>query len=176
MEIGGFPDWFGSIAEDMYVCCVARLWGHPVRVLPESGFRHWVGHSFGGGKVTPGGGLVTSVIRRALSERNKTFVLMLAYPAPWFQVVGVIHLFLLLAEGLALSLMKGDTGLFTRIYLNCLKALWREKARLGHFRKAIQAGRVLSSRQFFHVFSAVPHKLRMLLRHGFPTLTVERNS
>jgi GT2 family glycosyltransferase len=45
-ELGGFPEWFGSLAEDLYLCCIARLRGYPVRVLPESGFDHWVGMSF----------------------------------------------------------------------------------------------------------------------------------
>ena len=27
-ELGGFPEWFGSIAEDMYLCCRARLAGY----------------------------------------------------------------------------------------------------------------------------------------------------
>ena len=47
-DLNGFPEWFGSMAEDMYLCCLARLRGCPVRILPDSGFRHWVGHSFGG--------------------------------------------------------------------------------------------------------------------------------
>ncbi|MDF1578923.1 MAG: glycosyltransferase family 2 protein, partial [Desulfobulbales bacterium] len=50
-EIGGFPEWFGSMAEDMYLCCRARLMGYPVTALAQSGFDHWVGSSFGGGKA-----------------------------------------------------------------------------------------------------------------------------
>ena len=51
-ELGGFPDWFGSLAEDMLLCCLARLYGYKVVALPDSGFSHWVGQSLGGGKVT----------------------------------------------------------------------------------------------------------------------------
>lgn len=50
-ELGGFPEWFGSIAEDLYLYCRARLAGFPVRTLGASGYRHHVGASFGGGKV-----------------------------------------------------------------------------------------------------------------------------
>ncbi|HOR33103.1 MAG TPA: glycosyltransferase, partial [Syntrophales bacterium] len=70
-DLGGFPEWFGSLAEDMYLCCLARLRGVPVTVLPESGYDHWVGRSFKGGKVV-GNALQTSYRRRALSERNKS--------------------------------------------------------------------------------------------------------
>ena len=28
-ELGGFPEWFGSLAEDLYLCCLARLRGFP---------------------------------------------------------------------------------------------------------------------------------------------------
>lgn len=50
-ELDGFPEWFGSIAEDLYLCCRARLAGYAVQVLHRSGYRHRVGGSFGGGKV-----------------------------------------------------------------------------------------------------------------------------
>ncbi|MCZ7654266.1 MAG: hypothetical protein M5R42_08205 [Rhodocyclaceae bacterium] len=53
-ELGGFPEWFGSIGEDLYLCCMARLAGHPVRAPGTSGYRHGVGASFGGGKVSGG--------------------------------------------------------------------------------------------------------------------------
>ena len=50
-NLGGFPEWFGSLAEDMYLCCLARLKGVPVKVISTSKFSHWVGRSIGGGKV-----------------------------------------------------------------------------------------------------------------------------
>ncbi|MDI1246850.1 MAG: glycosyltransferase, partial [Rhodoferax sp.] len=50
-ELGGFPEWFESIAEDMYLCCRARLAGYAVRALAVSGYRHWQGKSFGGNRV-----------------------------------------------------------------------------------------------------------------------------
>src|SRR3546814_17849038 len=76
VELGGCPEWFGSIGEDLYLCCRARLAGYRVESLNHSGYRHWVGYSFGGGKVK-GDRLATTKIRRALSERNKSFVMIL---------------------------------------------------------------------------------------------------
>jgi len=78
-----------------------------VRVLDRSGYRHQVGRSFGGGKVAAGR-LATTFRRRALSERNKTFVMALTFPAPIFQIVFPLHLLLLLLEGTLLSLVKRD--------------------------------------------------------------------
>ncbi len=51
VELGGFPEWFDSLAEDMYICCLARLKGYSIKILNSSGFRHHVGASFGGGKI-----------------------------------------------------------------------------------------------------------------------------
>ena len=78
-EIGGFPEWFGSIAEDMYLCCCARLMGRRVVAVDESGYDHAVGYSFGGGKVE-GRRLKSSLRRRALSELNKNRVIAACYP------------------------------------------------------------------------------------------------
>jgi cellulose synthase/poly-beta-1,6-N-acetylglucosamine synthase-like glycosyltransferase len=36
-ELGGFPAWFHTVAEDIYLCCAARLLGFSVEVLPEPG-------------------------------------------------------------------------------------------------------------------------------------------
>lgn len=168
--IGGFPEWFGSMAEDMYVCLVARLWGYPVQVLPHSGFRHWVGHSFGGGKITSEGRLHTSFKRRALSERNKTYVLCLSYPSPWLWPMLLLHLLLLFLEGGILSLVRRDRQIWQRIYTPCFAAIWQDRRRWLHLRRSIQAQRRVGMRRFFRPFSLMPHKLRMLLRHGWPTL------
>ncbi|EKD32459.1 MAG: glycosyl transferase family protein, partial [uncultured bacterium] len=35
-KLGGFPEWFGSLAEDVYLCCFARLLGYPVKALSSS--------------------------------------------------------------------------------------------------------------------------------------------
>ncbi|MBU0545388.1 MAG: glycosyltransferase [Proteobacteria bacterium] len=166
-ELGGFPEWFETLAEDMYLCCLAKLTGYPVRVLPDSGFKHWVGKSLGGGKVDSGK-LVTSIKRRALSERNKSFVMALIYPLPLFQVIFPLHLLLLLIEGLTLSVVKFDFRLLRRIYLPSIGAVFSGYTRLARLRKTIQARRRISLRSFLSVFHPVPYKVRMFLKHGLP--------
>lgn len=166
-ELGGFPEWFHTLAEDMYLCCRARLRGYPVRALAISGFRHWVGNSLGGGKVS-NQRLVTSRRRRILSERNKSFVMALTYPTPIFQCLFPLHTSLLLAEGLVLALLKRDWSLFRDIYFASLKGLWHERKRLSLLRRKLQVERLVSRRCYFSVFSFFPYKLRLLLKHGIP--------
>ena len=167
-ELGGFPEWFHTLAEDMYLCCRARLAGYPVRAIGKSGFRHRVGHSLGGGKVTTEKRLVTSRGRRALSERNKTFVMVLTYPVPLFHVIFPLHIALLVMEGLAIALFKHEWALCQTIYLACLGAIWHERGRLLNVRKQIQARKKIGLRLFWAAFQFTPHKLQMLLRHGLP--------
>ncbi|MFA7316214.1 MAG: glycosyltransferase family 2 protein [Sulfuricella sp.] len=169
-ELGGFPEWFGSIAEDMYLCCRARLAGYAVRALPISGYRHWQGKSFGGNRVTDNH-LSSTFRRRALSERNKSFVMTLLYPSPLFQIFFPLHLLLLIMEGAVLTLVKGESRFWREIYWPCLCALWRERKRLHRLRGNIQAGRNAGRISLFKVFSPVPHKLKMLVRHGLPNVT-----
>jgi GT2 family glycosyltransferase len=169
-ELGGFPDWFGSLAEDLYLCSLARLNGYSVQTLGISGFLHHVGKSFGGGKVTKGNRLASSRKRRALSERNKSFVMTLTYPTPLFQLIFPLHLVMLLVEGLVLALLKREWKVFRDIYMACLLSLWRERKSLFRLRQEIQAGRTTSWRAFVAPFIWRPHKLDLLLRHGVPRI------
>jgi GT2 family glycosyltransferase len=166
-ELDGFPEWFGSLAEDMYLCSLARLRGVPVTVLPESGYDHWVGRSFRGGKVVQNA-LRTSYQRRTLSERNKTFTMLICYPAPAAVVLIPVHLLMLAAEGLILSLLKRSARVFRDIYWFSLKSVWEEKARLWGLRRTVQSTRRIPCRRFFSVHKPLPHKLDMLLRYGLP--------
>jgi GT2 family glycosyltransferase len=168
-ELGGFPEWFESIAEDMYLCCLARLKGYPVIALPESGFNHWVGKSLGGGKVIHNT-LQTTYRRRALSERNKSYVMLLCYPGALAYLYIFIHLLLLTIEGMLLSTVKGDWRIWRVIYKSCLKSLWSNRQKIVQLRTEIQAGRQTASMSFYSVFSIAPHKLRMLLKYGLPTV------
>jgi GT2 family glycosyltransferase len=165
-EIGGFPEWFGSVGEDLYLCCRTRLAGYPVRALGRSGYLHQVGASFGGGKVSVGR-LVTTFRRRALSERNKTFVMVMTYPAFWVLLLP-FHLLLLLIEGTLLTLLKTEPDYLRRIYIPVFAALLREMRHWRAARIAIMRNRRLASADFFRPFDLVPWKLRMLLRHGVP--------
>jgi hypothetical protein len=69
-----------------------------------------------------------------------------------------------------LSLIKRDGALGRKIYWACVTGLWRERSRLRLLRAAVQARRHISAGRFFSVFAPMPHKLRMLLRHGIPTV------
>ena len=166
-ELEGFPEWFGSIAEDMYLCCRARLAGYAVRALAVSGYRHWQGKSFGGNRVVDKR-LVTTFRRRALSERNKTFVMVGTCPGIMFEIVLPIHLMQLMVEGVILAVIKREWRLFQTIYWGCLKALWQERRKLSYLRYDIQAKRKTGIRIFYSVFQLFPHKLSMLLRYGLP--------
>lgn len=166
-DLGGFPDWIESIGEDMYLCCLARLHGHEVKALHCSGFRHRLGASFGGARIT-GEKLNTTIRRRRLSERNKTFVLFLCTPSPAMWLLLAIHLALLLFEGLIVSSVRLDPRIFTRIYAGALRSLILERSRLLSLRKRVQKARAVTVRLYFRPFIALPYKLVMLFRFGIP--------
>ncbi|MBI5627063.1 MAG: glycosyltransferase [Nitrosomonadales bacterium] len=169
-ELGGFPEWFGSIGEDLYLCCLARLAGYPVRAMGISGYRHRVGTSFGGGKVR-GEKLATTFRRRALSERNKTFVMVICYPGILLIWLLPLHLVMIHLEGLLLSLIKWDSAVWNKIYAPLLPALWRQRQRLLSLRLSSQSLRKVSLRSWLAPFCLTPWKLKMLVRHGLPNLT-----
>jgi GT2 family glycosyltransferase len=168
-ELGGFPEWFGSIGEDLYLCCRARLSGYPVMALNYSGFRHHIGHSFGGGNVKQGQ-LSSTLRRRALSERNKTFVMIAACPTPVLVFTLPLHLVLLGIEGLAISLAKRSLLPLRRIYAPILPSLWHNRKRIVALRHEAQSARGISQWQWLSVFLLRPYKLHMLLKHGMPEL------
>lgn len=168
-ELGGFPEWFESNAEDMYLCCLARLKGYPVIALSASGYNHWVGNSFGGGKVVHST-LQTTYRRRALSERNKSYVMFLCYPDLMLYLLLPLHLVLLAAEGMLLCLVKRNALIWKNIYGPVFKALWSEKSRLIRERKKIQENRRISLRRLLSSFICCPFKLKMLLLHGVPRI------
>jgi GT2 family glycosyltransferase len=166
-ELGGFPDWFGSIAEDMYLCCRARLAGFPVRALAGSGYRHWQGKSFGGNRVDDKG-LATTFRRRALSERNKTFVMVLIYPSAWMYPMLLVHLLLLFLEASLLTIVKKERRFWTEVYGPCFRALWRQRTLLWRSRREIQKTRRVEIAVFASAFRLISYKLLMLTRHGMP--------
>lgn len=169
VELEGFPEWFSSIGEDLYLCCRAKLAGYKIVALNHSGFRHRVGHSFGGGRVHRGR-LATTLRRRALSERNKTFVMTIYYPFPFFQLIFLIHIALLLIEGFILSFVRRNLSLLDLIYLECMRSLWQRRDLLCRVRKEVQMSRRISFSEFFSTIIFVPHKLTLLFKHGLPTI------
>ncbi|WP_411885143.1 glycosyltransferase family 2 protein [Polaromonas sp. YR568] len=168
-ELDGFPEWFESIGEDLQLCCRARLAGYPVRALGQSGYRHRVGASFGGGKAMAGR-LVTSYRRRALSERNKTFVMILCYPFWLLVVVLPLHLSILCIEGIVLSALKWSPRPWREIYVPLPAALWRARKKLLTLRGEIQEKRNSGTAFFLRPFHWLPWKLKMLFKHGLPVI------
>jgi len=168
-DLGGFPEWMESIAEDMYLCCLARLRGHPVRVPDSSGYRHRQGTSFGGNRKNQGK-LRTTFRRRRLSERNKTAVMLICTPWPVLLVLLPLHTLLLLAEAVFLLVTGTDRNKLGAIYLSIPRWLWQHRAEIGERRRKLRQHAHVSTRTYFAQTRWFPHKLRMLLRHGKPEL------
>lgn len=172
LRLGGFPEWFDTLAEDMYLSCLARLQGFPVKCLNTSGFNHWVGRNLGGGKVLPENKLATSLKRRSLSERNKTFVMVTTYPTLMAILLLPIHIFLLILEGGGLSIIKRRKEIWAGIYWNCIKSVWNRRKYLRDKREEVQSGRIVSLPAYLQTFTVIPHKIRMLCKYGIPHIKI----
>ncbi len=168
-ELEGFPEWFGSIAEDMYLCCRARLAGYAVRALAASGYRHWQGKSFGGNRVQQGR-LSTNVRRRYMSERNKIYTLIATYPPYILWIALCIHLALSLLESLLLGVIKKNYSLVRRIYFAAWKDVIHELPILLHLRKRIAKRTVITFCKQVSVFYPIHRKIHLLFRHGIPSI------
>lgn len=169
IELGGFPEWMGSLAEDMYLCSLARLRGLPVAVTSGSGYRHRQGASFGGNRVDIGK-LSTTYRRRALSERNKTAVMVVCTPTPLVWLLLAVHLALLTLEGIILTLLKRDRRIWRDIYGRTLAWLTHEFDALRNRRREVQETRTISVLQWFSSVRWQLRKLTLLRRHGVPTV------
>lgn len=167
-ELGGFPEWFGSLAEDAYLCCAARLRAVPVRCIDGSRYRHRQGASFGGNRAD--GGLRTTYRRRAMSERNKTWVMLICTPGWVVWPLFVLHLVALTCEGLALSVLRRDARLLREVYLHALTTPFREYAVLRARRRDAQASRRVSALRWFSSVRWRLQKLVLLRRYGVPTV------
>jgi GT2 family glycosyltransferase len=168
-ELGGFPDWMESIAEDLYLCAIARLRGALVLVPDASGYRHRQGASFGGNRANQGK-LRSTVRRRFLSERNRSYTLIVTTPTmiafPWL----LAHVALLLAEGIALSLMSRNCTIFIDVYGKTIAALIQNASSLLKLRYLQQDRRIISLRQYLVPFHFGLRKLTLLARHGAPQI------
>jgi GT2 family glycosyltransferase len=167
-ELGGFPEFFGSLAEDLYLCCMARLQGYPVEALPESGYLHCVGRNLGGGRIV-NNSLRTTYRRRALTERNKFFVMISCYPFPPVLMLLASHLALFVLEGLAISLLRMELRPWRDVYSLCLRQVLRSIRTAYAQRQKVRA-EPACMRRFLLGLSPVPHKLLLVLRHGLPDL------
>lgn len=169
-QLEGLPEWFESIGEDMYLCCRARLAGYPVRAVNNSGYYHWQGKSFGGNKIVDCS-LVTTYKRRALSERNKTLVMVITCPSPVIQLLLPIHMFLLLIEGTLLSIFKARTDILKRIYFPAIVGVFVNYKKWRKIRRRVIETRSISVCSIYSTFNIIPQKLRLLWRHGLPRVT-----
>ncbi len=167
-DLGGFPVWFGSIAEDLYLCCAARRKGVKVRVVDAPGYFHMIGHSLGGSAVGDPV-LVSTAARRFRSERNKIAVLFSCYPAPWHMVFLLLLVPSLLLEGFLLSLLRRDFRLLRKIYLSAIRDAWRRRHDILGLRERVQR-QAAKQAGFFATFVWVPYKLRLLLSRRLPQI------
>lgn len=167
-NLGGMPEWFGSIAEDMYLCGAARLRGIPVVALTVSGYRHRQGSTFGGNRAQHG--LNTSMKRRRLSERNKTRTLIILTPGPLMWPLLCIHLLALILEGTVLSILQGNGNLLRAVYGPAASTPLREWPTLLSFRRDAQKTRTTSIASWFSVVRWQLRKLSLLRRYGIPTI------
>jgi len=168
-QIQGFPECFESIGEDLYLCCYARILDHRVSVCSGSSYRHRVGESFGGGKARDNR-LQTTVKRRALSERNKMFTLLIFLPFPLLLIVIPIHTALLLVEGIILSIWQRKSQLLTRIYVPAITSPISNWRMLRSLRIRAQRARTASWRKFFSPTIWFPWKICLWWRYGIPSI------
>ncbi|HET9034256.1 MAG TPA: glycosyltransferase [Dokdonella sp.] len=168
-HLGGFPEWMGSIAEDMFLSCRARLQDMPVQVTQSSGYRHRQGASFGGSRVDANR-LQTTFRRRRLSERNKTAVMVICTPTLLVWPLVVLHAFVLAIEGVALTLFRMDSRIWREIYAPTLWYVFSDLGRLRKLRQEVQLSRRTTLRKYARCMTLLPRKLAMLLRYGVPTL------
>lgn len=168
-ELGGFPEWLGSLAEDIWLCCAARRRGVPVRVTSGSGYRHHQGASFGGNRPDQGR-LSSTFRRRRMSEMNKTRVLAAFTPAWLLLPHLLLHCALLAFEALVMTLVSRDTRTWTEVYGPALATPWRDRNRLRTERAKVRAAGTASGFKFLSMFRPWPRKLVMLLRYGLPRI------
>jgi GT2 family glycosyltransferase len=168
LQVGGFPEWFESIAEDMYLCLYARALGRQIKVLPTSGYLHQSGFSFGGGKADTTG--KTSFRRRFLSERNRMCVLLIFFPTIALVPAAAISLISWSLEALVLIVKHRSLDPLTRIYLPALSGVISRLSLIAKYRREIQTRNTQSTIEFLEPLSLSPVKLRFFLINGTPEL------
>ena len=168
-ELGGLPEWMESIGEDIFLCCRARLGGYPVQVTDTSGYRHFQGKSFGGNRAEHGH-LISTYRRRALSERNKIYVIVVLTPSVFMWPLLILNVLFLGMEGGLLSLVRWDWRIWRDIYLNAIHNLLAKSIFFKHLRYGVQNTRRCSLSDYFRTFTLMPRKLVLLFRYGIPSV------
>jgi len=166
-QIGGFPEWFVTNAEDVYLCCYARALGYKVFVPKRSGFYHIVGYSLGGGKAA-GRRLGISLRRRHFSERNRLLVQWVFYPAWMIPLTFMANLIGLLVEAALLILVNRRIDFAKFIYVESIRSAWRARGHAIASRRRIATVRRISAWAFFTPFKLIPQKVRLLVQLGLP--------
>ena len=167
--VDGFPPWFESVAEDIFLCTAARLIGYRVVVLDAPGFDHWIGRNLGGGKLVDDQ-LRTTTRRRRLSERNKTFVMLCCYPLPALVLLLPLHFSFLAAEALFLLLAGAGAQKVRQIYGELPSELWERRIEVATLRRRLMRKRPSERPSAFAFTDWIPLKLKMLLVHGTPKI------
>ena len=165
---GGFPEWFGTNAEDVYLCCAARWLGFGVDVLPMPAYRHKVGRSQGGGRIGANGRLEISVRRRYLSERNRALLMCIFQPCWLLPVTLLANAGILLLEAVVLMIALRRPALPWQVHITSQRDAWRLRGNAFALRRRLGAERAVRLPEFFRPFRLVPAKLQLLLRHGLP--------
>jgi GT2 family glycosyltransferase len=166
-RIGGFPEWFETNAEDVYLCCYARLLGYKIYVPNKSGFLHMIGYSLGGGK-SKDNKLKISTRRRYFSERNRLFVQWLFYPVWLLPITTAVNLAALTVEAIVLSIVNRKISLIWNIYLKSQFDAFSAIGTVRRVRRVAMASREISFSRFFSTFTLIPQKARLLLSSGLP--------
>lgn len=168
-RIGGFPEWFETNAEDVYLCCYARFLGYKIHVCGRSGFLHMIGHSLGGGKSDQRR-LLISTRRRYFSERNRVFVQWLFYPAWLVPFTTLLNWIVLAAEALVLSIVNRQASLIWDIYIKSQRDALSKIKVVKSARETVIQSRVISFSKFLSGFTVIPQKLRLLISAGLPRI------
>lgn len=166
-ELGGFPEWFETNAEDVYLCCAARLRGYDIQVPMYSGYLHRVGATLSD-RNDSSNQLSTTVRRRYLSERNRTRLMLLFYPL-WLLIPSFfLHLITLLIEGSIVSLANMNPKILKYVYWNAIRDVGFKDtmARRTKIRKSMT--HEPATMDFLSRFCIIPEKLRNLILNGLP--------
>jgi len=167
VNLGGFPVFYESVAEDLYLCLAAQAKGILVGSVNTAYFIHRNGLSFGGGGLD-NGRLNTTIKRRYLSERNKLLTMYLLYSGI-FKIIPYIAVLTLLFEGLILSLLQRKVSILINIYL---KAIWDFiKLIFNNITDQLSVKLPNLPYSFLMNLKLTPYKFTMLLKYGLPIIS-----
>lgn len=172
LDIGGLPEWFTAFGDDIFLCCQARLRKYRVVALPESGYRHWGGKSFPGGRLNVKKQSSTSLKRRMLTEKNKLAVMLIHFP--WWMIILCLpaQFLFLLAEICLICLQQKQIGHPVRFYTGVYTDAWKNKKNIFALRKKTLLQRKTGWIKFFSLFRLFPEKIKMVWRHGIPEVKI----